>query len=59
MPSDFETGAGKLAEYSQPKKNNLYNIYQFIQIQQEQDETCDDYSTRLEQAAKLYEFPKE
>ena len=56
---DFETAAGKLAEYFQPKKNSLYNIYQFRQIQQEQDETCDDYCTRLKQAAKLCEFPKE
>jgi hypothetical protein len=56
---DFETAAGKLSEYFQPKKNNLYNIYQFRQIQQEQDEICDDYCTRLKQAAKLCEFPKE
>ena len=55
---DFEPAAGKLAEYFQPKKNNLYNIYQFGQIQQEQDESCDDYCTRLKQAAKLCEFPK-
>jgi transcriptional regulator with XRE-family HTH domain len=55
---DFETAAGKLAEYFQPQKNNVYNIYQFRQIQQEQDETCDDYCTRLKQAAKLCEFPK-
>jgi hypothetical protein len=56
---DFETAAGKLAEYFQPKKNNLCNIYQFRQIQQEQDETCDDYGTRLKQAAKLCDFQKE
>ena len=56
---DFETAASKLAEYFQPKRNNLFNIYQFRQIQQEQDESSDDYCTRLKQAAKLCELPKD
>ena len=59
LEDDFETAASKLAEYFQPKRNNLYNIYQFRQIQQEQDESSDDYCTRLKQAAKLCEFPKD
>ena len=55
---DFETAATKLTEYFQTKKNKLYNIYQFRQTHQEQDETSDDYCTRLKQAAKMYEFPE-
>ena len=55
---DFETAATKLIEYFQPKKNKLYNIYQFRQIHQEQDETSDDYCTRLKQAARMCEFPE-
>ena len=55
---DFETAGQKLLEYFDPKKHQLYNIYQFRQIAQQQDEKYDDYCTRLRTAAKMCEFPQ-
>ena len=53
---DFETAGNKLLEYFEPKKHRLFNIYQFRQLAQEEEESYDDYATRLKQAAVSCEF---
>lgn len=43
---DLETAGKKLQEYFEPKKHQLYNIYQFQQTVQEQDELYDNLAAR-------------
>ena len=54
---DFETAGEKLLEYFEPKRHRLFSIYQFRQLAQEEEESYDDYATRLKQAAAPCEFP--
>ena len=53
---DFETAAKKLMEYFEPRKHLLFNIDQFQQLSQEKEECCDNYATRLREAAVPCEF---
>ena len=53
---DFETAAEKLMEYSEPRKHHLFNIYQFLQLTQEKEESYDDFVTHLKQAAGPCDF---
>ena len=46
---DFETSGEKLLEYFEPKRHCLLGIYQFRQLVQEEEESYDDYATRLKQ----------
>ena len=55
---DFETTGEKLLEYFEPKRQRLFSIYQFWQLIQEEDESYNDYTTRLKQAAAPCEFPE-
>lgn len=55
---DFETAGEKLLEYFEPKRHHLFSIYQFRQLAQEEEESYDDYTTRLKQAAAPCEFPE-
>ena len=54
---DFETAGEKLLEYFEPRRHRLFSIYQFRQLAQEEQESYDDYATRLKQAAAPCEFP--
>ena len=54
---DFETTGEKLLEYFEHKRHRLFSIYQFRQLAQEEEESYDDYTTRLKQAAGPREFP--
>ena len=56
---DFETAGEKLLEYFEPKRHRLFSIYQFRQLVQEEEESYDDYTTRLKQAAVPCEFPQD
>lgn len=55
---DFKTAGEKLLEYFEPKRHHLFSIYQFRQLAQEEEESYDDYTTRLKQAAAPCEFPE-
>ena len=55
---DFKTAGEKLLEYFEPKRHRLFSIYQFRQLVQEEEESYDDYTTRLKQAEAPCEFPK-
>ena len=53
----YETAGEKLLESFEPKRHHLFSIYQFRQLAQEEEESYDDYATRLKQAAAPCEFP--
>lgn len=55
---DFETAGEKRLEYFEPKRHRLFSIYQFRQLVQEEEESYDDYTTRLKHAAAPCEFPQ-
>ena len=44
-------------EYFEPRKHYLFNIYQFLQLTQEKEESYDDFTTSLKQAAGPCDFP--
>ena len=54
---DFETTTDKLMEYFEARKHHLFNIYQFLQLTQKKEESYDDFTTRLKQAAGPCDFP--
>ena len=56
---DFETAGEKLLEYFDLKRCHLFSIYQFQQLVQEEEESYDDYATRLKQAAAPCELPQD
>ena len=53
---DYALAVKKLSEYFAPKKNVLYEIHVFRQAKQNQEETLDQFYTRLCQLAQTCEF---
>ena len=53
---DFETLKEKLNRYFEPKKNKEYEIYRFRQARQNDDESIDEYHTRLRQLSRNCNF---
>ena len=54
---DFVTAGEKRLEYFEPQRHRLFSIYQFRQLVQEEEESYDDYTTRLKEAAAPCDFP--
>ena len=53
---DFDTAVAKLTEHFSPKKNIMYETHVFRQARQRDDETLDQFHTRLHHLAKSCEF---
>ena len=54
--SDYEKAEEKLTAYFSPKKNTLYERYVFRQACQEQNETIDQFHTRLRHLSATCDF---
>ena len=50
---DYKTAVEKLIEYFTPQTNTPYEVYNFRQARQRDDESLDSYHTRLRQLAVL------
>lgn len=53
---EYDDVKKKLTDYFEPKKNVLYEIFNFRQAKQMEDESIDSYVTRLRTLAKYCEF---
>ena len=53
---DLETAVAKLNEYFEPQKHRLYEVYKFRQAAQENNESIDQYHTRLRSLAERCQF---
>ncbi|XP_065067305.1 uncharacterized protein K02A2.6-like [Rhopilema esculentum] len=53
---DFDSAKAKLTEYFEPQKNRRYEVYRFRQATQAQQETLDQFHTRLRTMAHMCEF---
>jgi hypothetical protein len=54
--SDYATAKTKLKEYFEPLQNRRYAVYQFRQAKQEENETLDQFHTRLRTLAQTCSF---
>ena len=55
--SDYDTAKNKLKAHFEPQQNRRYAVYCFRQAKQEENETLDQYHTRLRTLAKTCAFP--
>lgn len=53
---DFDTAVAKLTEHFSPKKNIMYETHVFRQARQRDNETLDQFHTRLHHLAKSCDF---
>ncbi len=53
---DFKLALEKFDEYFTPKQNTAYSVYLFRQSSQENEESLDQFCTRLRQKAKYCNF---
>ena len=53
---DFNTAKTKLTEYFKPQQNKRYEVYKFRQLRQNNDESLDQFHTRLRTTATTCEF---
>lgn len=53
---DYKTAAEKLTAYFVPQTNIAYEVYNFRQARQNQEESLDSYHTRLRQLAQTCDF---
>ena len=53
---DYEMAKAKLQEYFEPQANKRYEVYRFRQATQENNETLDQFHTRLRTLAQTCEF---
>ena len=53
---DFNSAMAKLTEYFEPQKNRRYEVYRFRQATQAQQDTLDQFHTRLRTMAHTCEF---
>jgi hypothetical protein len=53
---DLEAAVAKLNEYFEPQKHRLYEVYKFRQAAQENNESIDQYQTRLRSLAERCQF---
>ena len=56
QPTNYDTAMRKLDEYFLPKRNVIYEIFQFRQAVQQPGESVDQYATRLRKLAEYCEF---
>ena len=54
--NDYDTAVAKLNEYFSPQTNIAYEVFNFPQSKQNEDESLDTFHTRLRQLAKTCEF---
>lgn len=54
--SDYKVAKDKLTEYFEPQKNRRYEVYRFRRAVQEQNETLDQFHTRLRTLAQTCSF---
>ena len=54
--TDYKTAMDKLDAYFNPKKNVDFEVFQFRQAKQQEDETIDQFITRLRKLAVTCEF---
>ena len=54
--TDYKTAMDKLDAYFNPKKNVDFEVFQFRQAKQQEDETIDQFVTRLRKLAVTCEF---
>ena len=57
--NNFKTAKEKLTEYFQPQTNRQYEVYRFRQTKQNQEESLDQYHTRLRTLAQNYELAED
>ena len=57
--NDYAAAVDALTKYFEPAKNPLYQTYSFRQASQREDETIDEFHTRLRQLAKHCDFHDE
>ena len=53
---DFDKAVQALTKHIEPEKNRIYQTYMFRQATQQENETIDEYHTRLRQLSKHCEF---
>ncbi|XP_028411669.1 uncharacterized protein K02A2.6-like [Dendronephthya gigantea] len=53
---DYEAAVNALTAYFEPEKNRIYQTYMFRQAAQQDNETIDEFHTRLRRLAKHCEF---
>eukprot|EP00794_Sanderia_malayensis_P000736 gene736-biopygen16 len=54
--ADYDTAKTKLTTHFEPQKNRRYEVYRFRETKQEQQETLDQYHTRLRALSTACEF---
>ena len=57
--SDFALAKEKLTQYFEPQKNRRYEVYRFREQKQGEQESLDNFHTRLRNMAKVCEFHDE
>ena len=57
--SAFALAKGKLTQYFEPQKNRRYKVYHFREQKQGEQESLDNFHTRLHNMAKGFEFHDE
>ena len=54
---DYDAAVKALTTYFEPDKNKIYQTYTFRQAKQQDNETIDEFHTRLRRLAKHCNFP--
>ena len=57
--TDFALAKEKLTQYFEPQKNRRYGVYRFRELKQGEQESLDNFHTRLRNMAKVCEFHDE
>ena len=57
--TDFALAKEKLTQYFEPQKNRRYEVYRFRELKQGEQESLDNFHTRLRKMAKVCEFHDE
>ena len=55
---DFKEAREALTQYFIPRKNVSFEVFRFCNMKQHDDETIDEFHTRLQMGAKYCEFGK-